>query len=82
MRSEKSWQITAKGRLLATDKAIDFESSEKNERITWPQVYDIALMVDGFKIAKRSGPPRMYAVDDPDPRFGAIVELLLQRSDL
>lgn len=81
IKTEKEWQATATGRLIVTDKAISFESSQKNERITWTQVADIELMLDGFQIAKRSGPPRTYLVDNPDPQFAAIVELMLSRTD-
>lgn len=41
IRTEKSWQATARGRLLVTDKAVVFEGGEKNERITWTQVADV-----------------------------------------
>lgn len=80
IRTEKSWQATARGRLLVTDKAVVFEGGEKNERITWTQVADIELLIDGFTISKRSGPPRIYQVDSPDPKFAAVVELMLSRT--
>lgn len=81
VRTEKSWQVTATGRLLVTDKAVVFESPEKNERMTWGQIADIELLIDGYRIAKRTGPPRTFVVDPPDPRFAAIVELMLTRVD-
>lgn len=79
IRSEKTWQTTATGRLLITDKAVVFESPQKNERITWGQIADVELMVDGYQIAKRSGPPRTFVVDSPDPKFAAVLELMLRR---
>ena len=80
IRTEKSWQATARGRLLVTDKAIVFEGGEKNERITWTQVANVELLLDGFTIAKRSGPPRTYQVPSPNPKFAALVELMLART--
>lgn len=80
IRTEKSWQATARGRLLVTDKAIVFEGGEKNERITWTQVANVELLLDGFTIAKRSGPPRTYQVGTPDAKFAAVVELMLART--
>ncbi|MCZ7861795.1 hypothetical protein O9X98_10425 [Agrobacterium salinitolerans] len=77
--SEKSWQVTATGRLLLTDKAIAFESPQKNERITWGQIADVELLLDGFRIAKRTGAPKTFVVEAPDPKFAAIVELMLMR---
>lgn len=77
--SEKSWQVTATGRLLVTDKAIAFESPQKNERITWGQIADVELLLDGYRIAKRTGSPKTFVVESPDPRFAAIVELMLMR---
>lgn len=79
IQTKKSWQETAHGRLLVTDKAIVFESSLKNERITWTQVADIELLTDGYSIAKRNGPPRNYKVASPNPEFAAIVDLMLSR---
>ncbi|KAF0116363.1 MAG: hypothetical protein FD150_533 [Rhodobacteraceae bacterium] len=80
IRTEKSWQATAHGRLLVTDKAIVFEGGAKNERITWTQVANVELLLDGFTIAKRSGPPRTYQVDTPNPKFAAVIELMLART--
>lgn len=80
IRTEKSWQATAHGRLLITDKAIIFEGCDKNERITWTQVANVELLLDGFTIAKRSGPPRTYQVASPNPKFAAVVELMLART--
>lgn len=79
IQTEKTWQATARGRFLATDKAIAFEGSDKNERITWTQVANIELLSDGFVIAKRTGPARTYQVDSPDAKFAAVVELMLAR---
>jgi hypothetical protein len=81
IRTEKAWQATARGRLLVTDKAIVFEGGDRNERVTWTQVANIELLLDGFSIAKRTGPPRTYEVHSPDPEFAAIVELMLARTD-
>jgi len=81
IRGEKTWQATDTGRLLVTDKAIVFEGDAKNERITWGQVADVELLKDGFSIAKRSGPPRTYAVDEPSPKFAAVIELMLARTE-
>jgi len=75
--SQKTLQPTAHGRLLVTDKAVVFESPTRNERFTWGTVADIEIAVDGFGVAKRSGPRRIYRVPAPDPRFAAIVELML-----
>lgn len=80
IRTEKSWQATAHGRLLVTDKAVVFEGGAKNERITWTQVADVELLIDGFTISKRSEPPRTYQVAFPDPKFAAVVELMLSRT--
>jgi hypothetical protein len=81
IRTEKTLQATDHGRLLVTDKAIVFEGGGRNERITWVQVADVELMLDGFRIAKRSGPPRLYRVGAPDPKFAAVVEVMLARTD-
>ena len=81
IRTEKSWQATANGRLLVTDKAVVFEGGDRNERITWTQIADVELLIDGFTIAKRSGPPRTYQVDSPDPKFAAVLELMLSRTE-
>jgi hypothetical protein len=76
---EKAWQETARGRLLVTDKAIVFESPQKNERMTWGQIASIELMLDGYRIAKRSGAPRSFVVDVPDPKFAALLERMLSQ---
>ncbi|HUF57329.1 MAG TPA: hypothetical protein VMM55_12295 [Thermohalobaculum sp.] len=76
---EKSVQETAHGRLVVTDKALSFESPQKNERITWAQIADVELLCDGCTISKRSGPPRIYRVERPDPQFAATVEIMLAR---
>jgi len=81
IRTEKSWQATARGRLLVTDKAVVFEGGDRNERITWTQIANVELLIDGFTIAKRSGPPRTYQVNNPDPKFAAVLELMLSRTE-
>lgn len=81
IRTEKSWQATARGRLLVTDKAVVFESGDRNERITWTQIANVELLIDGFTIAKRSGPPRTYQVSSPSPEFAAVLELMLARTE-
>jgi len=81
IRTEKSWQATARGRLLVTDKAVVFEGGDRNERITWTQIANVELLLDGFTIAKRSGPPRTYLVNSPDPKFAAVLELMLSRTE-
>lgn len=81
IRGEKTWQATDNGRLLVTDKAVVFEGGAKNERITWTQVANIELLRDGFSIFKRSGPPRTYAVASPNPKFAAVIELMLSRTE-
>ena len=81
IRAEKRWQATAKGRLLVTDRAIVFEADDRNERITWTQISSIDVLTDGMVIAKRSGPPRRYAISEPDPKFAAIVELMLAQTN-
>ena len=78
--SEKSWQETARGRLLVTDKAVVFESPQKNERMTWAQISAVELMLDGYKIAKRTGSPKCFVVDSPDPKFAVVLELMLSRA--
>jgi hypothetical protein len=67
--SQKQYQITDTGRLVLTDKAVAFEGSEKNERIPWTQIADIEFLLDGYRISKRTGPPRMFSVASPDPRL-------------
>lgn len=79
--AQKTLQAVATGRLLVTDRAFVFEGTDKNERITWTQIADIEIMADGFGVAKRSGPRRIYAVSAPDPHFAAIVELMLERAE-
>jgi hypothetical protein len=79
VHAKKSWNVTARGRLLVTDKAIVFEGGDKNERINWTQVANVELMSDGFIITKRSGPQRTYQVASPDPKFAAMIELMLAR---
>lgn len=81
IRSEKEWQGTAFGRLILTDKAFVFEGNEKNERITWTQVANAELLSDGFRVFKRTGPPRTFAVERPDPKFAAALDLMLRRVD-
>jgi hypothetical protein len=81
IRTEKSWQATARGRLLVTDKAVVFEGGDRNERITWTQIANVELLIDGFTIVKRSGPPRTYQVNNPDPKFAAVLELMLSRTE-
>ncbi|MBP7761669.1 MAG: hypothetical protein KA099_12295 [Alphaproteobacteria bacterium] len=80
IKTEKSLQVVAEGRLLLTDKAVIFESLEKNERITWAQISDIEVLLDGFRISKRSGPSRLYATDYPNPQFAAALDLLKYRA--
>ena len=81
IRTEKSWQATARGRLLVTDKAVVFEGGDRNERITWTQIANVELLIDGFTIAKRSGPARTYQVNNPDPKFAAVLEHMLSRTE-
>lgn len=45
---EKSFQVTAAGRLLLTDKALIFESAQKNERIAWGQIANVTRAMDGL----------------------------------
>jgi hypothetical protein len=79
VRGEKTMQVTGRGRLIVTDKAIVFESPEKNERITWGQIAGIEFFSDGYQVAKRSGPPRTFSIKAPDPKFAAVLELMLSR---
>ncbi|WP_109312472.1 hypothetical protein [Ruegeria sp. AU67] len=79
VKRHKEWQGTSHGRLLLTDKAFVFEGDQKNERITWGQVADIEFLTDGFQVAKRTGPPRTFAVSNPDPKFAAVLDLMLDR---
>lgn len=69
------------GRLLLTDKAIVFECSARNERMLLTQVANVEFHLDGFSIAKRNGPPRFYEVSSPDPKFAAILHLLMSRAE-
>jgi hypothetical protein len=78
IRTQKEWQATAQGRLLVTDRALVFEGGDKNERVTWTQVANVELLIDGLIIHKRSGSPRTYVTVSPDPRFSAVVELMLE----
>jgi len=59
---------------------IVFEGVEKNERITWTQVANVELLLDGFTISKRSCWPCSYQVGAPDATFGAVVDLMLART--
>jgi len=79
IRGNKTWQATSHGRLLITDKAVIFEGDQKNERITWGQIADIEFLSDGYQIAKRTGPPRTFSIPHPDPKFAAVLELMLDR---
>lgn len=81
VRTQKEWQVIASGRLIVTDKAVAFESPERNERITWTQIAGVELHIDGFTIAKRSGPPRRFIAANPDPHFAVVLELLAARVD-
>lgn len=78
--AEKSWQETARGRLLVTDKAVVFESPQRNERMTWGQIAAVELTLDGYKIARRKGAPKCFVVDSPDPKFAVVLELMLSRA--
>ena len=79
VRAVKEWQATAIGRLLITDKAVAFESPERNDRMNWSQIASVELHVDGFTIAKRSGPPRRFVARNPDPQFAAILDIVASR---
>lgn len=72
----KAWQATAKGRLILTDRALSFEGDNKNERITWSQIADVEVVLDGFRVYKRNGPPRLFAVDSPNPYFSAALQMV------
>lgn len=76
VRGQKS-QIC--GRLIVTDKALIFESRDKNERITLTQIANVEFHVNGFTVMKRSGPPRLYLVSSPDAKFSAVLDLVLSR---
>lgn len=80
IQAQKSWQVVAEGRLILTDKAVVFESPQKNERITWTQIADVELLQDGYKISKRNGPPRVFTTDLPNPQFAAALGLLRHRA--
>ena len=67
------------GRLLLTDKAVIFESLEHNERITINQIAGVRFHIDGFTISKRNGSPRIFQIASPDPKFAAVLDLLLSR---
>lgn len=80
-RSEKDLVPTDSGRLVLTDKAASFEGRSKNERITWSQISDAQVLLDGYEIRKRNGPSRLFRSKSVNPQFAAILELLLVRVD-
>jgi hypothetical protein len=71
--AEKEQRVTATGQLIVTDKAVAFEGDTKNERLAWRKIADVELLSDGVQISKRSGPPRVYAFTQPDPKFAAVL---------
>ncbi len=80
VRAQSALQQVDAGRLLVTDRAIVFEGAQGNERLTWGQVADVEILIDGFRISRRSGSPRIYAVQFPDPRFAGAIEAMLERT--
>lgn len=77
---EKQYQKTAGGRLLVTNKAIVFEGDTRNDRITWGQITKVQLASDGYEIQKRSGKPFEFIASEPDPKFAAIIHLMLNKA--
>ncbi|WP_345119448.1 hypothetical protein [Bartonella pachyuromydis] len=74
-----SKKTTLFGRLLVTDQAIVFESSEKNERTTWTRIASVAITYQGFQISRRTGVPLNYQFDAfSSPRFTAVIRTLGQ----
>lgn len=77
--SEKKPLITDTGRLIITDRAISFEGSQRNERITWTQIAKIDFLQDSITVSKRQGAPRRFDMDFPDPKFTAVLMVLYRR---
>ncbi|OPB31393.1 hypothetical protein [Bartonella sp. AR 15-3] len=67
--------VVARGRLLVTDQAIVFESSEKNERTTWTRIASVDITYEGCRVNRRSGIPWNYKFT-ATPRFAAVVRAL------
>ncbi|WP_375668049.1 MULTISPECIES: hypothetical protein [unclassified Bartonella] len=63
------------GRLLVTNQAIVFESSEKNERTTWTRIASVAITYQGCQISRRTGVPWNYEFT-ANPGFAAVVRAL------
>lgn len=78
VHAHKDWQVADEGRLLATDKAIVFEGSSGNERLTWSQIAGVNLLTDGYEVERRSGKPRLFTADVPNPHFAAVLDVLQQ----
>ncbi len=76
---KQEFMATAKGRLLITDKAVVFESEEKNERYTWGQISDMGFASNGFVIQKRKGASHTYLVESFNYEFAAIADVWLRR---
>ncbi|WP_375620548.1 hypothetical protein [Bartonella sp. TS25HLJMH] len=69
--------VLARGRLLVTDQAIVFESSEKNERTTWTRIASVDITYEGCRVNRRSGIPWNYKFT-ATPQFAAVVRALGQ----
>lgn len=76
--AQKKMQVTDRGRLVITDKAVSFEGGNKNDRLTWTQIADIDFSLDGITVMRRTGAARMFAFDSEDYRASAIMMLLLR----
>ena len=76
---EKAFQVTDRGRLLVTDKAVAFEGRERNERWTWGQVADIEIYKNGYAIHRRRGKPVTFTWSHAKPKVCAVIDLMLRR---
>lgn len=74
---QKKPQVTDQGRILITSKAIAFEGSAKNDRLTWTQIADIDFHADGISVMRRTGPARTFQFAKDDLRAQAILMLML-----
>ena len=76
---EKAFQVTDRGRLLVTDKALAFEGRKRNERWTWGQLADIEIYRNGYAIHRRRGKPVTFKWSNAKPNVCAVIDLMLRR---
>lgn len=74
---QKKPQMTDQARILITSKAIAFEGSAKNDRLTWTQIADTDFHNDGISVMRRTGPARTFQFAKDDLRAQAILMLML-----